>query len=221
MKAFKIMNIVILGQQGSGKGTQAELIAQKFDLEHIDMGKFLREVAKQNTPLGKEIYKIQNIKNSLVPSRVLREILAIKLASIPKKNGIIFDGVPRTVDQVQYLEEELLNQGRKIDKVFLISIPKEESIRRISRRRVCGNCETVLIMGKDVKNEEDKCPRCGSKISHREDDTEKGIQKRLELFERETRPVIDYYRKKNILLEINGEKTVDSVFREIEKNMRQ
>lgn len=215
------MNIVILGQQGSGKGTQAELVAQKFDLEHIDMGKALREVAKQNTPLGKEVYEIQNVKNSLVPSRILREILVIKLASIPPKKGIIFDGVPRTLDQVQYLEEELLSQGRKISKVFFISIPREESVRRISMRRVCENCETVLVMGKEVKNNDDKCPHCGGKIAYREDDTEKGIEKRLELFEKETRPVIDYYKKKKVLTEIDGQKSINSVFREIEKSMQE
>lgn len=88
-------------------------------------------------------------------------------------------------------------------------------------RRVCGNCETVLIMGQDVKSEEDECPRCEGRISHREDDTEEGIQKRLELFEKETRPVIDYYRKKNTLLEIDGGKPVDSVLKEIEKNMQE
>jgi adenylate kinase len=215
------MNIVILGQQGSGKGTQAELIAQKFDLEHIDMGKALREVARQDTPLGKEIYEIINIENSLVPSRILREILSLKLASIPQKRGIIFDGVPRTMEQVQYLEEELLSQGRSVDRVFFISIPKDESIRRISMRRVCGSCKAILIMGKDLKSKEEKCPKCGGAVSHREDDTPKGIKKRLEVFEKETRPVIDYYKKKNVLIEIDGQKPIKEVFGQIAKNLKE
>src|SRR3972149_6160061 len=102
------MNIVILGQQGSGKGTQASLLAEKFGMEHIDMGKTLREIALSDTPLGREIYEIQNVKKTLVSSRILREILNVKLKSIPLKKGIIFDGAPRTLDQVKYFEDAML-----------------------------------------------------------------------------------------------------------------
>ena len=101
------MNIIVLGPQGSGKGTQAELLARKFHLEHIDMGKSLREVAKQDTPLGKEIYHIQNVTNTLVPSRILREVLHLKINSLPREQGILLEGVPRTPDQQGYLEEEI------------------------------------------------------------------------------------------------------------------
>lgn len=213
------MNIVILGQQGSGKGTQAERLAQKFDLEHIDMGKTLREVAIQDTPLGREIYKIQNVTNTLVPNRILRELLHLKLGSIPAKKGIIFDGVPRTLDQADDLEKALLEHGRKIDCVLFISIPEEETIKRISKRRICGNCKTILIMGKDVKNEDDPCTTCGGKISQREDDTAEGIKKRLEVFQQETVPVINYYKKNNILAEISGQQPIEKVFEAVVKNI--
>lgn len=209
------MNLVILGSQGSGKGTQAEKLAQKFVLDHIDMGKFLREVAKQDTPLGKEIYAIQNITKTLVPSRILEEVFTIKLSSIPREQGIVFDGVPRTMDQAQYLDKKLIEFGRKLDKVVYIKISQEEAIKRISKRRICEKCKTVMIMGVDVKNEDDQCTKCKGNIIQRIDDTEEGIIKRLKVFEDETMPVINYFRGKGLVIEINGEQTQDEVFREV------
>lgn len=213
------MNIVILGQQGSGKGTQAELLAQKFNLEHLDMGALLRGVAEEDTPLGREVYAIQNVTNTLVPERIVKEILMKKLVSIPGGKGIVFDGIPRTMEQVQYMEEMLLDQGKKIDQVFFIYIPEEDSAERISKRRVCNRCKAVFIMEKDIKGEEEKCLKCGGEISHREDDTEAGINKRLEIFKEETMPALDHYRKKKALIEIDGRKSIDEVFGEIIKNI--
>ncbi|HCP08395.1 MAG TPA: adenylate kinase [Candidatus Moranbacteria bacterium] len=209
------MNIIILGPQGSGKGTQAELLAKKYNLEHIDMGKTLREVAKSDTPLGREIYSIQNVTKTLVPSRILREVLHLKLNSIPREQGVVFDGVPRTMDQLEYIESALLEFGRKINIVFLISIPEEESIARISKRWICKKCKTVLIMGKDVQAKEDKCPKCGEDLIQREDDTIEGIKTRLKIFKDETMPVVEYYKNNGLLVEINGIQTVEKVFEDI------
>jgi len=209
------MNLVILGPQGSGKGTQAEKLAEKFDLEHVDMGKFLREVAKQNTPLGKEVYHIQNVTRTLVPSRILEEVLSMKLNSLPREQGVLFEGVPRNVDQAQYFEKAMLESGRHIDKVILINISKEESFRRISKRWVCKNCRKVLIMGEDVKNSDDKCPNCAGDITQRADDVKEGIETRLKIFEEETMPVIQHFDKKGLVVNINGEQTQEKVFEEI------
>src|SRR4030042_2226538 len=127
MKGFKFMNLIVLGPQGSGKGTQAEMLAKKFNLEHIDMGKSLREAAKQDTPLGREIYHIQNVTNTMVPSRILKEVLGMKLTSFPRELQVLFEGVPRTPDQQKYFEEEMQGSGRKIDAVIFINIPEEET----------------------------------------------------------------------------------------------
>lgn len=210
------MNVVILGQQGSGKGTQAKMLAQKYNLEHIDTGKTLREVAKLDTPLGREIYSIQNVTKTLVPSRILREVLHIKLNSLPRELGVVFDGVPRTMDQLEYIESALQKFGRKIDKVFFVNIPEEESIARVSRRWVCQKCKTVLIMGKDVQGEKDKCPVCGGEIAQRADDTPEGIRIRLRIFKEKTAPVVEYYRKKGLLVEIDGMQPIEKVFQDIE-----
>jgi len=137
------MNLIILGPQGSGKGTQAEKLAKKFDLEHIDMGKFLREVAILDTSLGKEINEIINVKKELVDDRILKKVLHVKLQDLPREKGIIFDGVPRRNDQLGYFGEAMFEFGRKIDKVVLINLSEEESIKRISVRRDCEKCKST------------------------------------------------------------------------------
>ena len=129
------MNLIILGPQGSGKGTQAEKLSQKFDLEHIDMGKFLREVALLDTPLGKEIHEIINIKKELVSDKILQEVIHLKIMGLPREQGIVFDGVPRNINQLEYFETVLKEAGRKIDKTVLINLSEKESLERISKRR--------------------------------------------------------------------------------------
>jgi len=186
------MNIIVLGQAGSGKGTQAEILAQKFEADHFDAGKLLRQVAKMGGKLGQEIHNIINVKRELVPSRILKEIVHLRISDMPREQGIIFDGVPRNLEQAQYFSEALQSFGRKIDAVFFINIPAEESIRRISSRRICEDCKKILIMGQDVQNESEVCPVCGGKIMHRLDDTVVGVKKRLEVFNEETMPVIDF-----------------------------
>ncbi|MFH0929761.1 MAG: nucleoside monophosphate kinase [Candidatus Moraniibacteriota bacterium] len=214
------MNIIVLGPQGSGKGTQAEKLAEKYNLEHIDMGKFLREVAKQDTPLGKEIYHIQNVTNTLVPSRILREVLKIKLNSFSREQGVLFEGVPRTVDQQGYFEEEIQNSGRKIDAVVFINIPEEETVKRISKRWTCKKGHP-LIMGVDIQSEKDKCPTDGTEIFQRTDDTPEGIRKRLEVYRKETLPVIEDFRKRNLLIEIDGTPSIEKVFENILKKLNE
>ncbi len=213
------MNIIVLGKAGSGKGVQSEILAEKFGLEHIDMGQTLREFSQKESAISQEIYTIQNVKKTLVPSRILRELLHLKIGSFRSEQGIVFDGVPRTMDQEQYLEKALQEFGRKIDKVFFIDISETESIRRISRRWNCTVCGKILIMGKDLKKETDLCPACQGKIIRREDDTPEGIKKRLEVFCKETVPVLEYFRRKEILVELDGEKTIEEISREILKNM--
>jgi adenylate kinase len=208
------MNLVILGPQGSGKGTQAEKLAEKFGLEHIDMGKFLRGVARMDTPLGREVYEIQNVTKTLVPSRILEEVFTIKLNSIPREQGIVFDGFPRNQDQAEYFEKAMREFGRKMDKVIMIKLSPEGSVKRISKRWVCEKCKSVYIMGKDIKSSEEPCC-CGGKIIQRADDTPEGIRKRLQVYEKETLPLVEYYKKKGTLTEINGDQSIEEVFWEI------
>lgn len=210
------MNIVILGPQGCGKGTQADMLSAKFDLEHIDMGKFLRKVAEQDTPLGREVWAIQNVTKTLVPKRILEEVFTLKMGSIPREKGIVFDGFPRNLDQAQYFEEALSGFGRKIDKVLIIDIDEDESIARISKRRVCEGCKKGYILSVDVP-EDKKCVVCGGQIIQRTDDTEEGIRKRLEVYREETIPVIDYFDKEGLVAKIDGKQSKEEVFEEVLK----
>lgn len=209
------MNIIILGPQGSGKGTQAEKLAKRFDLEHIDMGKFLREVALLDTPLGREINEVINIKKELVSDDILRRALEIKLGDLPREQGVVFDGVPRNLDQAKYFETVLGELGRKIDRVIILNLSEDESVKRVSKRRVCQQCKSVYILGKDIKSENEVCTRCGGKIILRPDDSKEGVIKRLKIFREETMSAIDYFKEKGIVIEINGDQTVEKVFEEI------
>ncbi len=214
------MNVVILGPQGSGKGTQAQLIAEKFDLEHIDMGKFLREVALLNTPLGKEINEIINIKKELVDDKILKKVLHLKIQDLPREKGIIFDGVPRREDQLAYFEEAMIKFGRQVDRVILIKLSEKESFQRIAKRRICEKCKKVFILGKDIQSETEKCPVCSGKIIQRIDDTEEGVKKRLKIFQQETMPVIKYYEAQDNIIEINGDQIIKKVFKDILKQLK-
>lgn len=211
------MNIIILGPQGSGKGTQAELLAQKFNLEHIDIGGTLRELAKIKTPFGEKIQKIINVEKSLVPDEILNDILKLKVNSLSREQRIVFDGVPRTLKQAEFLDNLLLESGRKIDKVFFVNISANETMKRISKRWMCQKCKSILIMGRDIKSAANKCPRCGGNVYQREDDTPEGVKKRLATFQKETMPVIKYYRGKGILAEIDGKGEIKEVFNKIVK----
>jgi len=216
-----IMNIVVLGPQGSGKGTQAEKLAQKFGLEHIDMGKFLREVAKQDSALGREVYQIQNMTKTLVPSRILQEVFTMKLNSIPQEQGIVFDGFPRNLDQAQYFQKALLEFGRVIDVIFNIKISEEEAVKRISKRWVCEKCKSVFIMGKEIKDKKEKCPACGNEIGQRIDDTPEGVRKRLKVFREETVPVLNSFEENGLVVDIDGEQPIDKVFEDILKKVKE
>lgn len=217
---FKIfLNIIILGQAGSGKGTQAGILAKRYGLDHFDTGKLLRQVARMDGDLGREIHEIINVKKELVPSRILKEIVQLRLSDMPREQGIVFDGVPRNSEQAGYFSETLKEFGRKIDKVFFVNISGEESIRRISFRRVCKDCKKVFIMGKDIRKETDRCLDCGGEIMHRIDDTIEGIKKRLRVFEEETMPVINSYKREGILVEIDGGQTIEKVSNDVAKNI--
>lgn len=214
------MNIIILGPQGSGKGTQAERLAKKFNLVHVDMGKELREAAAKKSSFGRKLNKIVNQEKKLVPDRIIEKILEKRFVKIPKNKGIILDGSPRRVEQIDEVNGAFRLAKRNIDKVIYISIPARESVKRISRRFHCSRCQKNLILGKDIKYAKSQCPACGGEVGQREDDTPEGIKKRLNIFQEDTVPVLKIFKKKGILLEINGRNTAEKVFREIVKGLR-
>jgi adenylate kinase len=214
------MNIIILGPQGSGKGTQAELLAKKFKLEHIDMGKYLREAARLDTPLGKEINTIINVKKELISDRILKKIIELKLKELPREQGIVFDGVPRNKSQLHYLEKVITEVGREINLVVAINLSEAKSIQRIANRRICNQCKKVYILGKDKEAESGICSQCGGAVVRRVDDTLEGIKKRLQIFKKETLPIINYYQEQGKVIEIDGDQTIKKINKDIEKRIK-
>lgn len=214
------MNLVILGPQGSGKGTQASLLEKKFNLVHIDMGLLLRLEALKKTVLGKKIYEIVYKKKELLPDAIMEKVLAGKLKSIPKNKGVVLDGSPRRTDQIKMVEDALLESGRKLDKVIYIKVPENESIKRISHRYHCYHCSRHYILGEDIKSTKEQCFSCGGKIVRRKDDTAEGVKKRLSIFRKETLPVIKHYKKEKKVVEVNGMGKIEEVSQKIIKGIK-
>lgn len=213
------MNIIVLGQQGCGKGTQADKLAKKYNWDHFDTGNVLRQISKIDSALGREVNEIVMVKKELVPSRILQEVLHNRLTSLFPNQGIVFDGVPRNLEQAKYFEDVLLSVGRKIDKIFFVNVSEAESIKRISKRWTCNICKTSLIMGRDIKSEKDTCPKCGKCISQRADDIPEGIRKRLGIFNAETMPVINRYQELGLVVKIDGQQEMEKVFADIVKSI--
>lgn len=205
-----------MGPQGSGKGTQVRLLANEFNLQIFETGDILRKIAKQDTPLGRKINEIINKKGEIVPWDMMKEkVLTQKLNELDRKKGTVFDGTPRILEEAIFWEGKLKETRRKIDYIFYISISREESIKRLSIRKLCKKYAHPLIVGKDIKEKDTKCPICGSEVYRREDDTPEKILKRLEWNKKLLDPVIKYYKSKNMLIEINGEQSIENVHKEI------
>jgi len=213
------MNLIILGPQGCGKGTQAEMLAKKFNLVHVDIGKELRQAAAEKSSFGRKLNKIVNHEKKLVSDRIIEKVLQRKFKNIPKSKGIVLDGSPRRVEQIDEVEGAFRSARRAIDKVIFINIPARESIKRISRRFHCSQCQKNFVLGKGIKSAKSQCPACGGNVEQREDDTPEGIRKRLNIFQKDTIPVLKIYEKNGMILEINGRNAVEKVFRKIVKNL--
>lgn len=214
------MNLVIFGPQGSGKGTQAELLAKKYNLQHIETGQIFREIAKENTSLGKMVADTIHEKKDMVPDEITVDILRKQLEKVPMEKGVLLDSAPRTMGQIDMVENMLRKIGRSFDKAIYIELPYEESIERISKRYMCPVCFRHFVLRKDIDSPENHCPTCHGPIIKRCDDTPEGIAKRLKVFYEVTIPVIEYYREKGILVEVDGRNDVDKVFENITNKLQ-
>lgn len=196
------MNIILLGPQGSGKGTQAELLTEKFHLKHLEMGRIFRNSKDE---------KLLEIVNSgkLAPDGLTGEIARefIERHS-PEANGFVFEGYPRTIGQYNFVKDLLEKYGKKIDVVFNIEISEEETIKRLSKRRTCNTCGRVF-------SHEGTCDECGGQLIMREDDKPEAIKRRLRIYREQTQPVFMQAITEEIGVEINGEMPVEEVFKEI------
>lgn len=209
------MNIIIFGPQGSGKGTQAELLAAKYNLAHIETGQIFREIGREKSELGKKVSEIINVRKELIPDDMTAEIIGHYMEKVPNDTGIILDSAPRTVGQIKPFEKMLKTLGRNIDKAIYISLPYEDSVARITKRYTCMLCYRNFILGKDIQDSHEPCPTCSGPVMQREDDTPEGVTKRLNTFYKITIPVVEYYREKGLLAEIDGNQSREEVFEDI------
>ena len=204
------MNIIILGPQGSGKGTQAKFLVDKFKLFYLDMGKFLRGVAKGNP----NIDKIVNQKGKLLPAGIVFSIMSKHLeGKAPERKNILFDGYPRSIKQYKILKDWLGEKGAEINHAVLLDISEEESIKRLSARRICEKCGTVynLITNPPPNGE---C-ECGGRLIQRKDDKPDAIRQRLSDYKNTTEPLIEIFIKEKVLIKIDGERPIETIFQDI------
>ncbi|MDD5040331.1 MAG: nucleoside monophosphate kinase [Patescibacteria group bacterium] len=210
-------NYILLGPQGSGKGTQAHLLAERFRLYHVETGKILRKLARQQSPLGRRVHRIINIEGKLAPDPIVLKVLQQELSRVAVSRGFLFDGFPRTIAQARSLDRVMASLHRAISWVIFLPIRRSTTIRRLSLRRTCDRCGAIFIDGVDIERGREHCPRCTGLLVRREDDKPQAINRRLVSYNRLTKPVIAYYRRQGILLEVNGEPSIAVVFRDIIK----
>ena len=210
------MNIILLGPPGAGKGTQAQRLVAEYGVAHISTGDLLRAAIKNGTELGKQAKSYMD-KGELVPDDLVIEIATDRLSREDCKNGFMLDGFPRTVYQAEKLDEFLKSAGRKIDHVLDIAVEKEKLVPRITGRRVCPACGASFHIVNVPPKKEGICDACGGQLIQRADDTEATVANRIDVYEKQTMPLIDYYEKAKVVSHIDGAAALDAVFAEIVK----
>ncbi len=211
-----MLRTILLGPPGAGKGTQAAKIVEKYKIPHISTGDIFRENIKQGTELGKKAQEYMN-KGELVPDSLVVEIATDRLTKDDCKDGFLLDGFPRTVYQAEKLDEFLESLGSKIDKVIDIAVEKEELMSRLTGRRVCKACGASYHVVNIPPKKEGVCDVCGGPLIQRDDDNAETVANRIEVYEAQTMPLIEYYEKAGNIAHIDGATGLDNVFADIVK----
>jgi adenylate kinase len=204
------LNLILLGPPGAGKGTQAERLVADFDLPYYATGDILRAAVKEETDLGREA-KVYMDRGELVPDDVISRVVVERLDSPEAEDGFLLDGFPRTVAQAEALEEALDRRGRSLTATLLIEAPDEEVIRRLSGRRICVENQHVYHIEFDPPKTEGVCDQDGSRLIQRDDDKPETLKKRLEVYHRETEPLIEWYEERGLLRRFDGTHSPDEV----------
>ena len=195
------MRLVLLGAPGAGKGTQAVFLKERHNLAHISTGDIFRQNLKDATPLGLEAKKYMDA-GQLVPDEIVMKMVGETLSKFKPDEGFMLDGFPRTVKQAEFLEGIT-----KIDGVIMFKVPDEAIVKRLTSRAVCKSCGNVTNI-----HEHDKCPSCGGELYVRDDDNEATIRSRLKVFHEQTEALVDFYRSRGLLIEIDATGMPEEVF---------
>jgi len=210
------MNLILMGLPGAGKGTQAERIVGKYGLPHISTGDMFRTAIKEETELGKKAKSYMDA-GELVPDDVTIGIVRERLGKADCQKGFLLDGFPRTTAQAEALDNLLADMGRRIDAVLYIDVDRDSLLERLTGRRICSQCGATYHITLNPPKEEGVCDKCGGQLYQRDDDKIETVKTRLEVNEKQQKPLLDFYKKKNCLEEIDGNQDIDDVFASIER----
>jgi adenylate kinase len=213
------MRIILFGPPGSGKGTQAKLLAERFRIPHISTGDLLREAVTQQTPIGLKAKGYLDA-GALVPDDVMIGLIREVVTGGVAKDGFILDGFPRTIPQAEALDRVFLEVGIRLDAVISLRVEHDEVIRRLTDRRVCRSCGRIFNSAQILRDTPTKCPNCGGELFQRSDDTLATATKRLEVYLRDTKPIKEYYRRTGRFTQIDGMRGVSYVFDEVVEILR-
>ncbi len=208
------MKIIMLGAPGAGKGTQAKMIADKYGIPHISTGDIFRANIKEGTELGQKA-KTYMDQGLLVPDELVVDLVVDRVGKEDCANGYVLDGFPRTIPQSESLDAALDKLGEKIDFALNVEVPDENIVNRMSGRRACVSCGATYHIVHIPTKVEGICDRCGSELILRDDDKPETVQKRLGVYHEQTQPLIDYYKAKEVLVEVDGTKDMQDVFTDI------
>ena len=210
------MKIIMLGAPGAGKGTQAKQIAAKYEIPHISTGDIFRANIKEGTELGKKAKAFMD-KGELVPDELTCDLVVDRISKPDAAKGYVLDGFPRTIPQAEALTKALEARGEKIDYAINVEVPDENIVHRMGGRRACIGCGATYHVEFNAPKVEDVCDTCGGELVLRDDDKPETVQKRLSVYHAQTQPLIDYYKKANVLVEVDGTEDINVIFQDIVK----
>ena len=208
------MRLVLLGAPGAGKGTQAKMLIEKYKIPQISTGDILRKAVADSTPLGKEAKVIMD-KGELVPDKIVLGLVEERVKQDDCKKGFILDGFPRNTAQAEALDKMLNATGLPIDSALSVDVPKDDLMKRLTGRRTCKNCQQMYNVYYSPPKKDALCDKCGGELFQRGDDKEDTIKKRLDVYDAQTAPLIDYYNKKGILKSVMGVGNIDEIFNKV------
>ena len=208
-------HLVLLGLPGAGKGTQGQMLSKKLDIPFISSGDALRSELKKETNIAREFKEYMNA-GLLVPDDIVEEFLEKLLKGYDLKKGFIFDGFPRTTHQADFIEQYLCKVKAPLEAAVYLSVPDEVIIKRISGRRVCPKCGAVYNIYYNPPKHDEICDICGTPLVQREDDMPEVVEKRIDVYKKQTKPLIEYYKSKGLLITVDANGSVQEVFNRLE-----
>jgi adenylate kinase len=212
--------VIFLGAPGAGKGTQARRLASESGVPQVATGDMLREAVAGGTPLGREAKRFMD-SGALVPDEVVIGLVDERLARPDAAGGYVLDGFPRTVAQAEALDGLLRRRGQDLDRVVFFDVARDELIRRLTGRRVCRQCGAAFHLVSAPPRAADRCDQCGGALYQREDDAEATVARRLDVYQTQTAPLLDYYRRRGLLVQVAGEGPVEEVADRIRRAVKE